>query len=142
MSEHQRNTEFLTHLISYDDTPQRRDLAGNIARLQRDARCVRRAVWLMLLLASLAAAGLCYGAVFLVGSVTFSQFASQVVIKIFSVMGLGSIICLVTFGVIDILYQIRLARHREECRSLAIRLVESRLGKPSALASSRAAALD
>jgi hypothetical protein len=138
MSEHQRNTEFLTHLISYDDTPQRRDLAGNMARLQRDARCVRRAVWLMVLLASLAAAGLCYGAIFLVGSVNFSQFASQLVIKIFSVMGLGSIICLVAFLLIDILYQIRLARHREECRGHAMRLVESRLGKPPALASSHA----
>ena len=133
MSEHQRNTEFLTRLISYDETPGRRDLAETIARLQRDARCVRRAVWLMVLLASLAAAGLCYGAIFLVGSVNFSQFTSQFVIKAFSAMGLGSIICLATFGVIDIVYQIRLARHREQCRCLAMKLVESRLSKSSLL---------
>src|SRR5262245_16278570 len=122
MSEHQRNTEFLTRLISYDDTPERRGLAGNMARLQRDARCVRRAVWLMVLLASLATAGLCYGAIFLIGSMNVSQFTSHLVIRIFSVMGLGSIICFVTFGIIDIVYQIRLARHREECRGHAMRL--------------------
>jgi len=135
MSEHQRNTEFLTHLISYDDTPERRDLAETITRLQRDARCVRRAVWLMVLLASLAAAGLCYGAVFLVGSMNLTQFASQVVIKVFSAMGLGSLICLVTFLVIDAVYQIQLARHREQCRCLAMKLVESRLGNSSILVS-------
>src|SRR5437867_4053590 len=80
MSEHQRDTAFLTRIISYDDTPERRDLAEKISRVQRDELCVRRAAWLMALFASLATAGVCYAAVFLMYPMDVTQFMSQFVI--------------------------------------------------------------
>src|SRR6266850_3026327 len=77
MNEQQRDTAFLTRLISYDDSAERRDLAQKILRTQSDERCVRRAVWLMVLFGGLATAGLCYAAVFLLEPMNISQFLDQ-----------------------------------------------------------------
>ena len=46
MSEHQKHTEFLRHCILYDESAKRQELHERITQIQRDARCVRRAVWL------------------------------------------------------------------------------------------------
>lgn len=130
MSERQRDTAFLTQLISYDDTDTRHDLAAKIERLQRDERCVRRAAWLMVLFASLSAAGICYAAVFVYHPANPTQFLIRPLIKFLITVGLGSVISLVTFVVLGWFYRWQLARHREECRCLALKLVESRLGQP------------
>ena len=58
MSEQQRDTAFLTRLISYDDSDERHNLAEKIARLQNDQRCVKRAAWLLVLFIALATAGI------------------------------------------------------------------------------------
>src|SRR5437879_6483326 len=65
MSEHQRETAFLRQCILYDDSGEGHKLQESITQLQRNERCVRRAVWLMALLAALAMAGLCYASVFM-----------------------------------------------------------------------------
>ena len=62
MNEHQRETAFLRQCLRYDDSPECHGLEERIASLQRDERCVRRALWLMLVLAGLLAVWLCsYG---------------------------------------------------------------------------------
>ena len=86
MSEHQKDTAFLTQVISYDDTDERRKLAEHIARLQRDERCVRSAVWLMLLVTALALAGIGYGAVFRLHPMNLEQFMTQSGIKMLSAL--------------------------------------------------------
>ena len=65
MSDHQRETAFLRQCIRYDDTEERHRLEERITESLRDERCVRRAMWLMALLAMLAMAGLGYAAVFM-----------------------------------------------------------------------------
>src|SRR5712692_5627355 len=65
-SEHQKETDFLRQLIRYDQSAERDKLEGRITRIQRDERCVRRAVYLMPLLSALAAAGLYCAPAFLV----------------------------------------------------------------------------
>jgi hypothetical protein len=127
MSEHQKDTEFLTHLISYDDTDERRILAERIANLQRDERCVRRAIWLMALFAALAVAGICYAAVFLFHPMNLAQFMMQLTIKILCALGLGSLICVLAFHAMCVSYRKELAGTRDECRRLAIRIMEDRL---------------
>jgi len=127
MSEHQKNTEFLTHLISYDDTDERRRLAERIASLQRNERCVRRAIWLMMVFAALALAGISYAAVFLLHPTNFAQFIMQFEIKALSVFGLGSLISVGVFLGLALSYRRDLAGSREECRRLAMRIVETRL---------------
>ena len=66
MSDRQRQTEFLRRCLLYDESNERHQLAERIRQVQQNERCVRRAMWLMVLLAALAFAGLAYSAVFLV----------------------------------------------------------------------------
>ena len=134
MSDHQRETAFLRQCLLYDDTAERHHLEQSITQLQRNQRCVRRAVCLMALLVALALAGLCYSAVFLTDlPQNTAQFMAPLTSKAFCALGLGSLICLVSFGGLGVAYRKELDQRREECRRLATRLLESRLGKPSAM---------
>jgi len=62
-----------------------------------------------------------------------SQFVTQSISKVFCALGLGSLICLVSFLGPGVAYRKDLDRRREECRRLAAKFLESRLGKPRAL---------
>jgi len=131
MNEHQKQTAFLRHCLLYDDTAERHKLEARIAELQRDEICVRRAVWLMALFAALAMAGLCYAAVFVPGHpLNMSEYTGQLIIKLFCALGVGSLICLLVFLGLGVIYRKELDQRREECRQLAMKIMESRLGKP------------
>jgi hypothetical protein len=131
MSEHQRETAFLRHCIRYDESPGRQELEEKIARIQRDEHCVRRAVWLMAIVAALAVAGLSYSAIFLMGyPQDLLGFMTQFITKVFCVLGLASLICLLTFAALGVVYRRELDLRREECRQLVTKIMESRLGKP------------
>lgn len=127
MSEHQRETDFLRHCISYDESPERQKLDARLTQILRDERCVRRAVWLMSVLSALALASLCFAA-FLTENI--SQDTSQLIIKVISALGLACMICLVAFVGLRLIYRMKLDQRREECRQLVTSLLESRLGKP------------
>jgi hypothetical protein len=134
MSEHQKQTAFLRECLLYDDTPDRHKLEEKITQIQNDERCVRRAVWLMALFAALAMAGLCYCVVFLLDyPQNFSQLLTHSITKVFCVLGLGSLISLMAFVGVGAVHRSKLDQRREECRRLATKLMESRLGKPRAL---------
>ncbi|SRR5258705_9709985 len=128
MNEQQRDTAFLTRMISYDESPERRQLAQRISRAQSDERCVRRAAWLMVLFAGLATAGLCYAAVFLLEPLNIPQFLDQLLIKVLSALALGSFISLAGFMALGNRYRDELARYREECRCLTMKVMEARFG--------------
>jgi hypothetical protein len=134
MSERQRDTAFLTRIISYDDSAERRTLAEKIERVQCDERCLTRAAWLMALFAALALAGMAYAAVFFYYPMSATQLLNQFAIKVLCAIALGSLFCLVSFLALRTVYRIELARHREECRCLAMKLIEARVayGVPSA----------
>ena len=134
MSEHQRETEFLRQCILYDDTGERHKLEESITQLQRNERCVRRAVLLMALLVALAMAGLCYAAVFMADyPLNPLQLAGQWIPKTLCALGVGSLICLLAFTGLGTVYRKELDQRREECRRLATKLLESRLGIPRAI---------
>ena len=134
MSEHQKQTAFLRECLLYDDTPDRHKLEERITRIQNDERCVRRAVWLMALFAALAVAGLCYCLIFLLDyPLSMSQLLTHFTAKVFCALALGSLICMLSFMGLGMVYRKELDQRREECRRLAARLMESRLGKPRAL---------
>jgi len=126
MSDHQRETAFLRQCIHYDDTAERHDLDERLTQAQRDERCVRCAVWLMALLTALAMAGLCYATVFLAD---FPQNKSYLTIKVLVALGLASLISLLAFVGFWVVHRRELDQRREECRRLATKLFESRLGK-------------
>ena len=129
MSEHERHTEFLRQCLLYDESDARQKLEKGITQIQRDARCVRRAVWLMALLSALAVTGLSYG-VLLVDNFLYNT--PKFIINFIAALGFGSLISLLAFVGLGRVYRMKLDRRRDECRHLVTRLLESRLGKPVA----------
>lgn len=127
MSEHEKHTEFLRQCIRYDESARRHELAEGIVRIQCDARCVRRAAWLMAILTALAVAALGYGTV-LVDNFPYNT--PQFIVNLILAVGLGSLISLLAFAGLGMVYRRKLDQHREECRQRVAKLLESRLGKP------------
>ena len=131
MSEHQKQTAFLRQCILYDDTGEYHKLEESITQAQRDEHCLRRATGLMVLLTALSMAGLGFAAVFLTDHPQdISLLLTPFICKVFCALGLGSLICLVSFVGLGVAYRKELDQRREECRRLAAKLLESRLGKP------------
>jgi len=132
MSEREKDTAFLRQCIVHEDSAERHKLEESITQLQRNGRCVRRAVGLMALLVALATAGVCYSAVFLADyPQNMTQFMMQFINKAFCALGLGSLICLMAFAGLAAVYRTELDQRREECRRLARKLLETRGGKTS-----------
>ena len=129
MSEHQKHTEFLRHCLRYGESTEHQELEEGITQVQRDARCVRRAVWLMAILTALVLAGLGYGTVLVAN---FPYNAPQFIVNLIYALGLGSLISLLAFAGLGMVYRWKLDQRREECRQRVARLLESRLGKPVA----------
>jgi len=131
MSADQRETEFLKQCIRYDDTEERHRLEERITQIQRDERIVRRAVWLMALLIALAMAGLSYAAIFMMDyPLDLSEWTGRLLVKLLCALGGGSVICLFVFLGLGAVYRKELDRRREDCRRLALKVLESRLGLP------------
>ena len=131
MTEHQKETAFLRQCILYDEGVGRQDLEKKIVQLQRDEGCLRRAGLLMTVLSAMAFAGLGYSAVLLDDfPERMSEFVTRFIVKGCFALGFGSLICLLTFTSLGIVYRRKLDQRREECRQLVRRLLESRLGKP------------
>ena len=133
MSEHQRVTEFLRQCIRYDDSEERHRLEERIAQIQRDERIVQRAVWLMVLLAALAMAGLGYAAILNAEyPLNVSQFTGRFLIKALCALGAGSLICLFVFLGLGVIFRKELDQRREDCRRLTLKVLASSLGQPRA----------
>ena len=126
MSDHQKHTEFLRDCIRYDESTRRHELLEEIVRIQRDARCVRRALWLMAILIVLAAFGYGYGMA-LVNNFPYN--IPQFIINTFCVLVLSSLISILAFAGLGMIYRTKLDQRREECRRIVTRLLETRLGK-------------
>jgi hypothetical protein len=141
MSERQKDTEFLRQCLLHDETAECLELQETITQAQRNERCLRRAVWLMVLLTGLAIAGLSYTTIFLPNfPQNTSQFLTPFSVKVFCAVGIASLICLLSFLGLGMIHRRQLDQRREECRRLATRLLESRLGKSSTTPSSLASA--
>jgi hypothetical protein len=127
-SELQSETEFLRHCLQYGDRSGHQALGNRIAQMQRDVRCVQRAVWLMAVLTALAATGLAYVAV-LGGGIPAD--VSRLIVNGVSALGLASVISLVAFVGLLVIFRMNLNEQREEGRQRVTELLASRLGKPA-----------
>ena len=128
MSEHQNHTEFLRQCLLYDHSSERHQLEEKLTHAQRDLRCVQRAVWLMTRLTTLAAVGLVY-ALLLVDS--FPDHTPPIIVNLIYAVCMGSLISLVAFMGLRIVFSRKLDRWRQECRLSVAKFLESRLGKPA-----------
>jgi len=122
MGEHHRHTEFLRQCLQYDAGSTCQELEKGIARLQRDARCVKRAAWLMAMFAGLAAAAFGYGSA-LVENYPYNT--QQVIFNSICAVGLGSLISLMAFAALGLSYRRKLNQMREECRQKVAKLLKS-----------------
>lgn len=129
MSEHQKHTEFLRHCLRYGESTEHQALEEKITQIQRDERCVLRAVWLMAILTALVVAGLGYPAILVEN---FPYTAPQFIVNLVCALGVASFICLLAFAGLGMVYRRKLDQRREECRQLVTKLLASRLGKPVA----------
>lgn len=129
MSEHQKHTEFLRHCLRYGESAEHQALEEEIAQIQRNERCVQRAVWLMAILTALAVAGLGYPVILVEG---FPYNVPQFTLNFVCALGAASLICLLVFAGLGMVYRRKLDQRREECRQLVTKLLASRLGRPVA----------
>jgi hypothetical protein len=81
---------------------------------------------LMIILIALVAACYCYATIFVKN---FPDEAPQFIMNLFCALALGSLISLVAFVGLGLVYHIKLNQRREECRQMVARLLKSRLGK-------------
>ena len=127
MSEHQKETAFLLRCLRCDNSAEHQALDSRITQLQRDERCVGRAVWLMAVLTAVALAGLGYAAI-LIENLPWDT--SHLMVKIVSTLGLTCIICLVAFAGVRMVYRLKLNQRREEGRQVVTKLLGFRPGGP------------
>lgn len=127
MTDHQKETAFLRHCIRYGESAEHQALEETITRIQRDERCLQRAVWLMAALTALVVAAISYPAILMED---FPYTMPQFVVNLVCAVGMASLISLLAFVGFGLVCRKKLNQHREECRQLITRLLESRLGKP------------
>jgi hypothetical protein len=133
LTDYNKETAFLTEILFYDQSCESKHMDERIARVHREHACVRNAA--------------CTAAAFALLTLIFSrtdffQSGSKLPLWALSVVGLASIICLLTFLCILIVYRVRLARLRDECRGLIKKLLEARLLKLDQIASSSSSTAD
>jgi hypothetical protein len=103
------------------ETLEREKLEECLEQVQRKIRCVHRAVYVMTVLTALALAGLCYAAVFLPQfPESMVQFLMQFVVKVCCALAMASLMCLLTFSVLEFRYRRELEQHREARRQCII----------------------
>ena len=115
----------MSRIIVYDDTEEHHELENRIAQVQRDERCVQRVTSVTAFSTLVAMAGLAYVAIL---GEDFSYTQSQIVVTVFCILGLTSLICLVSFAALLAVYRRRLNRMRRECRRLVTSLLEPHPG--------------
>ena len=92
-----------------------------VCELQRNLRCLRRALSLMLVMAAFATAGLCYCVVFLPDfPERFDTFLMQFAVKGFCAVGLASLACFLVFSALHFVYRSELGRKREAHRQYLV----------------------
>ena len=119
----QKKNDILASCIHYDSTGELHLGEGRIANSESEERCLRRAMWLMGVLAALAALGLGYSVILLY---ELAPYWTRIINHLLIVVGLAALISLLGIGTVWILCRNRLAAEREEVRRLVMRLLAER----------------
>jgi hypothetical protein len=123
MSEYRKQVAFLKSLMTYDDNAEHRLLCERLTGLERNERCLLCACRLVGLIALLAMAGIGYSAVLLP---EFFDNATHLILRFFTALGLGSLICFTAFLGVWFWYRLAMNRIHDECRRSVTRMVDSR----------------
>jgi hypothetical protein len=130
MNDRHRETAFLRQCLVYDETGERHRLEERITQLHRNETCVRRAAWLMVFLTTLAITGIAYTLVLIAEyPLDVTQLSGFYFVKAMCVLGVSSLACLLGYFVLGMSYRKELEQRRQDCRRLALAVLESRLGQ-------------
>jgi len=129
MTAHKKPGAFLKALILHLDREERRQLYDNLVEAERDEKCIRRAMFLMIVLLMVSVAGLGYCALLL--PEVFHN-PTHLLMRSLAVLGLGSLISQVVFLAYLLWHRTVVTRLHEECRRLVLALAQSQLKVPIA----------
>src|SRR5947207_889189 len=118
MSDYNKETAFLRHILCHDSSSESRRVDETIARVHRERVCVRKAAQTAAVFVLLA---------FLFSRTDFFQSEPNFRMWALCVVGLAAMICLLTFLCVLVAYHAKLGRLRDECRKLARNYLETRL---------------
>jgi hypothetical protein len=121
MSKRKKHSVFLKALILHGDGKGRALLGERMQQAERDELCAWRALWLVSLLTAFSCCGICYSAVLIP---EFFQNSSHIVVKIFSGLGLASVICAIGFLFFWLWCRGVLNRAHEDCRRFVMATLE------------------
>ena len=124
MTAHKKPSAFLKALLLHLDREERRQLHDRLAKAEREEECIRRAVFLMVVLLMVSVAGLVYCALLL--PEVFHN-PTHLLMRSLSVLGLGSLISQVVFLGYLLWHRTVVTRLHEECRRLILALARSQL---------------
>ena len=127
-NEQEKEAAFLKRCLVFTELAEGRQLRKRIHLIQRDQRCLCRAMALMVMLAALGLASLVYGALF---RVNFSDREFNFLFNLICSLILTGLVCLGVFAVHLLVYQRRLNGLRAECFDLVSKLLESREDEPN-----------
>ena len=122
VTERERQARFLETLLK-DGTGEAKRLKERILQAQHDEHCIRRALVLMILVGIFSIVGLGYSAVLLPH---FFDNATPLLVKVFCALGLGSLICMLIFGVCWLWYRKASNEINEACRDYIVNALQSR----------------
>jgi hypothetical protein len=128
MTAHKKPGAFLKALLLHLDREERRQLYDNLAKAEREGKCIRRAVFLMVVLLMVSVAGLGYCAILL--PEVFRN-PTHLLVRSLSVLGLGSLISQVVFLGYLFWHRTVVTRLHEECRRLVLALAQSQFRLPA-----------
>jgi hypothetical protein len=121
MSKRKQHTAFLKALVLHGSAQEQARLQERLVRAERDEQCTWRALWLVAVLAVFSCCGICYAAVLVP---QFFHNSSHVSVKIFTGIGLASLMCAVAFLAIWVWCRAVLNRIQEECRRFIMATLE------------------
>ena len=125
IKEHERQLVFLQTLILLAEPAEGQRLIERLQKAEREERSIRRAIYLMVLIAALSFSILGYAAVLLPEFLTRASSMALV----FSGGCVGSLISLAVFLFFWFWYRQTSHPLHEECRRFVVRGMETRLGK-------------
>ena len=128
MTAHKKPAAFLKALLRHLDKEERCQLYDNLAKAERDEQCIRRAVFVMVVLLMVSVAGLGFCALLL--PEVFRN-PTHLLMRSLSVLGLGSLISQGVFLGYLLWHRTVVTRLHEECRRVVLALAKSQLQVPT-----------
>ena len=124
----QKDNDILAHCVRCDASGELHRAEEHITHIMGEERCLRRAMWLMAVLVSLAGVGLGYSAILLY---KLEPYYTRIIDHVFNVVAVAALLSFVAFTGLWMRCRHRLVARREDVRRLVMKLLADRSANPS-----------